>query len=157
MILRKTQEISCVFFLFIGNFEGIAYEAKRTACNATMFKDDRLGGYMEKMYEKKYEVYGTRLVYDMPKEVDHHVAQTLCKELDMLIESYGVKELELNFKETEFMDSSGIGVMIGRSKTMQFRGGKISASHLSRRVEMIFQSVGLKKIVEVKESETDEQ
>lgn len=108
---------------------------------------------MENLYEKKYEVRGHALVYYMPKELDHHVAQQLCKELDMLVESFAVQELELNFEKTEFMDSSGIGVVIGRSKSMQFRGGKLSASHLSRRVDMVFQSVGLQKIVEVKEGE----
>ena len=105
---------------------------------------------MEQQYEKKYEVKKSYMIYYMPKELDHHVAQSLCKELDMLIESFGIRELELNFKQTEFMDSSGIGVIIGRSKTMQFRGGKISASHLSRRVAMIFQSVGLEKMIEIK-------
>lgn len=106
---------------------------------------------MEELYEKKYELKGTVLVYHMPKEVDHHVAQHLCKELDMLIESFAVQELELDFSKTEFMDSSGIGVVIGRNKTMQFRDGRISASHLGRRVKLVFQSVGLQKIVEVKE------
>ena len=106
-----------------------------------------------KDYEKKYEVKGQALIYYMPKEVDHHVSQQLCKELDMLIDAFAVKELELDFKQTEFMDSSGIGVVIGRSKTMQFRDGKVSASHLSRRVKMIFESAGLQRIVEVKGEE----
>ena len=106
-----------------------------------------------KQYEKKYEVKGQALIYYMPKEVDHHVSQQLCKELDMLVDSFAVKELELNFEKTEFMDSSGIGVIIGRSKTMQFREGKISVSHLNSRIKMIVQSVGLQKIVEVKGEE----
>ena len=105
---------------------------------------------MEQRYEKKYEVCKAYMIYHMPKELDHHVAQLLCKELDMLIESFGIRELELDFKQTEFMDSSGIGVIIGRAKTMQFRGGKICASHLGRRVNIIFQSAGLQKIIEVK-------
>ena len=100
---------------------------------------------------KKYEVQRTRLVYEMPKELDHHIAETLCKELDMLVTSFGIQELELDFKKTEFMDSSGIGVVIGRSKMMSFRGGKLSVSHISKRILMIFQSVGLEKIVEIKE------
>ena len=108
-----------------------------------------LGGYME----KKYEVKNAILVYQMPKELDHHVAKQICRELDSLVESFGIRELELNFEKTEFMDSSGIGVIIGRSKTMQFRGGKISVSHVSKRVAMIFQSVGLQKIVEIKGEE----
>lgn len=112
-----------------------------------------IGGTMEKLYEKKYEVHRAKLIYQMPKELDHHVAQSLCKELDMLVETFGIKELELDFKQTEFMDSSGIGVIIGRSKTMQFRGGNVLVSHLRSRIKMIFESVGLQKIVEVKGEE----
>lgn len=106
---------------------------------------------MQNMYEKKYEVRGQALIYQMPKELDHHVAKQICKELDMLVESFSIAELELDFAKTEFMDSSGIGVIIGRSKTMQFRGGKLMASHMSSRVESIFKSVGLQKLVQVKE------
>lgn len=103
------------------------------------------------MNEKRYEVRGHALVYQMPVELDHHVASMLCKELDMLIESFLITELEMDFTETEFMDSSGIGVIIGRSKTMQFRNGKLSVSHMGHRVETIFRSAGLQRIVEVKE------
>ena len=98
-----------------------------------------------------YQVDGQVLTYVMPRELDHHVAQSLCKRLDMLIESYSITELILDFEETEFMDSSGIGVIIGRGKTMQFRGGKVCAVHMGKRVNMIFQSAGLGKMVEVKE------
>lgn len=98
-----------------------------------------------------YQVKGQVLTYFMPKELDHHVAQKLCKELDLLVETHMITELVLDFEKTEFMDSSGIGVIIGRGKTMQFRGGKISAVHMGKRVNMIFQSAGLGKMVEVKE------
>ena len=109
---------------------------------------------MERNYEKKYEVRGSVLIYQMPQELDHHVAKALCQELDMLVEAFGIRELELNFEKTEFMDSSGIGVIIGRSKTMQFREGRIRVSHLSNRIHMIFQAVGLQKIVEIKGEES---
>lgn len=100
---------------------------------------------------ENYEVKGQMLIYYMPKEVDHHVAQMLCKELDMLIESYIIHELLLDFEKTEFMDSSGIGVIIGRGKTMQFRGGEIFAANLGRRVKMIFQTAGLDKLIKIRE------
>ncbi len=104
-----------------------------------------------KMPGEDYQLMGQALIFYMPKELDHHVAQFLCKELDFLIDTYGVKELMLDFKNTEFMDSSGIGVVIGRTKTMQFRGGKVYALHMGKRVRMIFDSVGLEKIIEIKE------
>lgn len=105
---------------------------------------------MEKM-EKPYKVDGTRLVYTMPTEVDHHVAKDMCQELDMLVESYRIRELVLDFAQTEFMDSSGIGVVIGRSKTMHFYGGVLSACNIGKRVDTILRSAGLYKIIQVKE------
>ena len=104
-----------------------------------------------KLPGQDYRVDGQVLTFYMPKELDHHVAQYLCRELDMLVELYVVKELILDFQKTEFMDSSGIGVIIGRGKTMQFREGKIYAAHMGKRVKMIFESAGLGRMIEVKE------
>ena len=98
-----------------------------------------------------YEVVGQALKYVMPKELDHHVAERLCKELDMLVDAHQVKELILDFSKTEFMDSSGIGVIIGRSKTMQFHEGILCVTNMRRRIEALFQATGLHKIVRVKE------
>lgn len=106
---------------------------------------------MKNLYEKEYEIIGHRLVYYMPRELDQHVAQNLCKELDMLIDAFAVRVLELDFAKTEFMDSSGIGVILGRSKTMQFREGNIAASHMNERLMRIFKSTGLQRVVEIKE------
>ena len=100
---------------------------------------------------RTYQIKGSQLIYWMPKELDHHVAQALCKELDWMVESYQIMELILDFADTEFMDSSGIGVIIGRSKAMQFRGGMLYVSCLQERIESIFHAAGLHKIVKVKE------
>ena len=100
---------------------------------------------------KYYRIEGCTLIYDMPKELDHHVAQKLCSELDMLIETHTITELVLDFSQTEFMDSSGIGVIIGRRRTMQFRGGRVVALNMGRRVQMLFHSAGLGKIIEERE------
>lgn len=99
---------------------------------------------------KNYKVEGACLTYRMPAEVDHHSAKGMCQELDRLIESYGILELVLDFSQTEFMDSSGIGVVIGRSKTMRFREGCIAATGIGKRVDTIFRSAGLYKILRVK-------
>ena len=98
-----------------------------------------------------YVVDGAKMVYKMPKEVDHHVAKEMCKEIDMLVESYRIKELIMDFSDTEFMDSSGIGVVIGRSKTMHFYGGVLVACNIGKRVDAIFRSAGLYKVIRVKE------
>lgn len=98
-----------------------------------------------------YEVKGQALIYKMPKEIDHHVAGRLCKELDVLIDAHQCKELVLDFKETEFMDSSGIGIVIGRSKNMKFHEGSLSVANMSARMQTIFQSSGLYQLVSIRE------
>lgn len=104
-----------------------------------------------KLPGENYQVIGQRLIFYMPKELDHHVAKELCKELDLLVDSFMIQDLVLDFKNTEFMDSSGIGVIIGRGKTMQFREGKVYAVHMGKRIKLIFDSAGLGRIVNVEE------
>ena len=61
-----------------------------------------------------------RVTYLMPKEVDHHCAGQIIAELDALIEGCGVRKIVFDMKQTEFMDSSGIGVIIGRTKKLKY-------------------------------------
>jgi len=107
------------------------------------------------MKKKKipYTVLGKTLNYEMPQELDHHVAKQLCRELDRLIEAHAITELILDFAQTEFMDSSGIGVVIGRSRMMRFREGNIYVVNMGERVETIFRAAGLDKIVEITEGQ----
>lgn len=93
------------------------------------------------------------LVIRMPKEVDHHMAAKLRVEADRMIDAYPVRKLVFDFKETEFMDSSGIGVVIGRSRNMGYHGGEVFARNLSSRMEKIFLVSGLHKIIKT-ESKT---
>ena len=103
--------------------------------------------------EQQYRIEGRKLTVFMPKEIDHHVAGGLCTSVDTIIENYGVKELEFDFSDTEFMDSSGIGVLIGRSKTMRFHQGRVIAKGMGMRIKRIFEAAGLQKIIIVKEDE----
>lgn len=89
------------------------------------------------------------MIVFMPKELDHHAAQDMCRNLDTLIENYGVKELVFDFSYTEFMDSSGIGVLIGRSRTMRFHQGSVSARGMGVRIKRIFEAAGLQKMIMV--------
>lgn len=96
-----------------------------------------------------YEVKGTSMTIFMPRELDHHCATQLRMEADMLLQSYAVRCLIFDFSETEFMDSSGIGVIIGRCKNMDYAGGEVVARNLNERVQKIFVVSGLHKIVPI--------
>ena len=75
------------------------------------------------------------------KELDHHSSIDLRSQTDMLLQTYHVKNLVFDFKDTEFMDSSGIGMMIGRCKNMDFTGGEVRAEHMNGRIERFFFAV----------------
>ena len=68
-------------------------------------------------------------------------------EADLLIDAYHVRTLIFDFSQTEFMDSSGIGVIIGRSRKMGYYGGDVYAEHLNGRVRKIFQVSGLHTLI----------
>lgn len=102
---------------------------------------------MEHKYEQEYGC----LVLKMPQELDHYQAEFLKEEADTLIMRYPVRSLVFDFSDTRFMDSSGIGVIIGRCKNVRFSGGYVKAVHLSEQIQRVFRLSGLRKIIEVDE------
>ena len=107
--------------------------------------------------EYKFEMGQGKLRVVVPKELDHHLATQLKEEADLLIETYHVKTLIFDFTNTEFMDSSGIGVLIGRSRNVSFSGGQVVATNLSPRVEQIFRISGLQRLITVVPSDQENQ
>ena len=99
----------------------------------------------------QYQLTEDRLTVMMPREVDHHAARHMSTEVDCLIDSWHVRTLVFDFAGTEFMDSSGIGVLNGRKKTMDLHGGSVQAIHLSGRSMQIFDKSGLKTIFELEQ------
>ena len=91
---------------------------------------------------------GSLIIY-VPRELDHHQANLLRAQTDLLINTHHVRHLIFDFADTEFMDSSGIGVLIGRYRNMNFAGGDVSACHLNARMDKIFNASGLKKIIRI--------
>ncbi len=98
--------------------------------------------------ECHYELTKGCLTISMPRELDHHSAEQLRQEADLLIDSYRVRSLVFDFSGTEFMDSSGIGVLIGRCRNMNYCGGNVTARHMNARIQKIFRISGLHKMIE---------
>lgn len=105
------------------------------------------------LLENSYVLTKDYMIYKMPMELDHHSVGQISCQIDSMIEGGQVRHLIMDFSETEFMDSSGIGVIIGRFRKMKFFDGKITAMNMSARVEKLFRTAGLHKIVEVKDGE----
>ena len=83
-------------------------------------------------------------------ELDHSRADQVRRELDELILDPRVKRLEFDLSDLSFMDSAGIGLMIGRYKRMRRRGGTVAVCRADARVDRIFEMAGLYQIIEKK-------
>lgn len=81
-------------------------------------------------------------------ELDHHAAEIIRKELDFEIETKRVKQLIFDFKKVPFMDSSGIGVVVGRYKKLEALGGKTKVINICEQVDKILEMSGIKRIIE---------
>jgi len=86
-------------------------------------------------------------------EIDHYAAETLRKELETLIRKTKQKSLMLDFSEVSFMDSSGVGMLIGRYKTMAACGRQLFAIGLNRTVERLYKMAGLHRIIPIVQEE----
>ena len=96
------------------------------------------------LYEKKKNTLTVRLT----GELDHSVAAGIRAEVDELILDPRIRRLVFDLSELEFMDSSGIGLIIGRYKLMARRGGTVAVSCPGGRVDQIYEMSGLYQLVE---------
>ena len=100
-----------------------------------------------------YEVQENCLTIFLPKELDHHNAEDIRKMADRLIEKNHIKYVIFDFKNTNFMDSSGIGVIMGRYKMIYLLGGEVWAVHANERMKKILTMSGVAKIIQIFEEE----
>ena len=69
----------------------------------------------------QFEVIADTLVVKFDGELDHHVAKNIRTKIDEIIDQQGVRNLIFDLNNMKFMDSSGIGVIIGRYKHKKIR------------------------------------
>lgn len=81
-------------------------------------------------------------------ELDEYTAQTVRKNLDLLIDTEkGFVQVVMDLSELTFMDSTGVGVLIGRYKKLRESNKPIFISNPSRNAERIFEMSGLYEIM----------
>lgn len=91
---------------------------------------------------------GDVLISSIHGEIDHHIASELSRILDMEIVSSGINVLILDMSGVSFMDSSGIGVIMGRKKNMELLGGKLCVAGMKRSTRRLMEVTGFKGVIE---------
>lgn len=96
----------------------------------------------------EYELQRHTLTVRLKSELDHRAAEEIRAELDELLKNRSIRRLVLDLRRLKFMDSSGIGLIIGRYKLMARRGGSVSIVNADARMDRIFRMAGLYQLVD---------
>lgn len=99
--------------------------------------------------EDEFKVIDNYLMIRMPDEIDHHHSVYISKVADQYILNEKVGNIVFDFERTTFMDSSGIGIIVGRYKKISCFGGQVFAINVDSRVRRILLMSGLNKIVKI--------
>lgn len=90
---------------------------------------------------------------EIDEEIDHHRAEILRRNADYEIQRRNPKRVILDFNNVYFMDSAGIGMVIGRYKTASMIGAKIEMKNVKPNIRRIFDMTGVLKIIPIVEEE----
>ena len=79
-------------------------------------------------------------------EIDHHTAKDTREQIDGSISENEPELLILDFRDVTFMDSSGIGLVMGRYRQMQAIGGEVHISNLSPHIKKVMKLAGMDRL-----------
>ena len=86
------------------------------------------------------------LIVSLTGDIDHHTVSEMRSEIDRELMRNGIKNIMLDFSGVPFMDSSGLGLIMGRYKKVSALGGRIFISGTSSNIKRMLQMSGINKI-----------
>ncbi len=103
---------------------------------------------MESEYFKKDKL----LLIKITEEIDHHSTERIRRKADNEITRYMPRKVVFDFDKVSFMDSAGIGMIIGRYKTANLLGGTVEMKNVKPSIKKIFEMSGVLKLIPVVEA-----
>lgn len=96
---------------------------------------------------ERFRVCDGRLIIRISEDLDHHLAENIREDIDVMIEKKGLKHIVFDFDGMKFMDSAGIGLIMGRYKKVYMSGGSVDIIGIGPSIDRILRISGLYKIV----------
>ncbi|NLC87489.1 MAG: anti-sigma factor antagonist [Clostridiaceae bacterium] len=93
-----------------------------------------------------YEQKNKLLLLEITEEIDHHTSEKIRRRADNEITRYMPRKVIFDFSNVTFMDSAGIGVVLGRYKMIKMLGGTLELKNVSLNLKKIFEMSGITKI-----------
>ena len=103
----------------------------------------------------EYKEMDKQLVFEITEEIDHHTTEKIRRKMDNEIQRYMPKRIIFNFNSVTFMDSAGIGMLIGRYKIARMFGATVELINVKPSIKKIFEMCGVLKIIPITENNED--
>ena len=97
--------------------------------------------------EMSYQSEVRTLTVHLPSEVDHHTNKNLREQSEQFLDTFDIQRIVFDFSDTDFMDSSGIGILLGRYKRMKQAGGDVVVCGVNERINRILKMSGIYQII----------
>ena len=104
--------------------------------------------------ESKFYEKDKLLVFRIADEIDDFSVQKIRRRADYEIERYMPKKVVFDFNCVTFMDSAGIGLIIGRYKFAKMLGGTVELANLTNSIKRIFEMSGILRLIPITNLET---
>ena len=114
-----------------------------------ILRHNKRGG-KDKMNVKHF-VEDKVLVFEITEEIDHHITEIIRRRIDYEIQRFMPKRAILDFNRVVFMDSAGVGLVIGRYKTACSYGTKLEMTNVNSKIKRVFEMAGILKIIPIVE------
>ncbi len=93
------------------------------------------------------------LIARLDGEIDHHTAKDIREKIDSQIENSDCKTLVIDFSDVSFMDSSGIGLIMGRYKLMKQRQGEVKIKNPSPNTVRVLKLAGMDRLAKIERND----
>ena len=95
------------------------------------------------------------LVVALKGEIDHHTCVEIREVVEREYQRNRARDLLFDFENVNFMDSSGVGMLMGRYRSVAIGGGTIGLYNVSKEVEHILKISGIYKLMKAYENQED--
>lgn len=92
------------------------------------------------------EVIGETLVVRLPEELDHHTAGLIKEDTEELFLQKRIRNVIFDYQQTVFMDSSGIGLVMGRYREVRYLNGNVYIVGVQNKIARILEISGLYRV-----------
>ena len=104
----------------------------------------------------EYEKEDKLLIFRLTEDVDQHTVEKIRRKMDNEIKRYIPRKVIFDFSNISFMDSAGIGMVLGRYKLIKMLDGNLEIINVNRSMKKIFDMSGVSRIINIIEEESNE-